>query len=253
MAKSKGKILSIILFAGLISFLFYLVLLPKKIVKKDINKIEIFGNKFLNENDYLKQTKLYSTDNYENLTLPAIKNRIEKHPYVVRADVELIGDEAKVYLKEKKMCAVIKNGTQFYFVSDALEILSLMSNTKLVNLPVISNVANRENLKPNTFIKDDNLIGAIKIIEAANLIDDKMINHLSEINLRNGGDVILTFSGYPVPIIFGKGDEVRKMVYLESLWKEKDLSDMIKNTGYLDLRFAGNIYAGNIQNAGSFE
>jgi cell division septal protein FtsQ len=253
MEKNRGKILSIILFMGLISFLFYLVLVPKKIAKRNIDKIEISGNKFLTENNYLKQTKLSNPDSYEGLTLSIIKDRVEKHPYIIRADVELIGKEVKVFIKEKKMRALIKSGTQLYFVSDALEILPFKPDTKLVNLPVISNPGDKGSLKLNTFVKDDNVIEAVKIIETADLIDDKMVSHLSEINLRNGGDIIITFSGYPVPVIFGKGNSVRKIVYLESLWREKNLNEMIKNTGYLDLRFAGNIYAGDIQNTGSFE
>jgi cell division septal protein FtsQ len=87
--KAGSKIFGIFFFIALVSILFYLILLPKKIIERNINKIELSGNKFLNGNDYLKQTKLSGADNYNNIPLAVIKDRLEKHPYISRADVEL--------------------------------------------------------------------------------------------------------------------------------------------------------------------
>jgi cell division septal protein FtsQ len=242
--KAGSKIFGIFFFVVLVSFFFYLILLPKKIIKKKINEIELSGNKFLIVNDYLKQTKLSDVNNYNDIPLSVIKDRLEKHPYISKADVELKGNKILAYVTERKMIAIIIKKTDLYFVSDHFEILPLMPNTKLIDLPVISNPANNDDIKLFTFIKNNGLLDALKIIESIKLTDQAILNHLSEINLRNGGDIILTFSGYTVPVIFGRGDEVRKMVYLESLWENKDLNNMIKNSSYIDLRFAGNIYAG---------
>ena len=242
--KAGSKIFGIFFFILIISFFFYLILLPKKMIKKNINKIELSGNKFLIVNDYLKQTKLSDLKNYNDIPLSVIEDRLEKHPYISRADVELKGNKILAYVTERKMIAIIIKKTDLYFVSDNFEILPLMPKTKLIDLPVISNPANNDDIKPFTYIKNNGLLDALKIIESIKLTDQAILNHLSEINLRNGGDIILTFSGYPVPVIFGRGDEVRKMIYLESLWENKDLNNMIRNSSYIDLRFAGNIYAG---------
>ena len=248
MNRAGSKIFGIFLFVALVSSLFYLILLPKKIIKKSINEIKLSGNKFLIANDYLKQARLSDVQNYNDLPLSVIKDRLEKHPYILRADVELKGNNILAYVTERKMIAIIIKKTDLYFISDNFEILPLMPKTKLIDLPVISNPANNDNIKPFTYIKNNGLLDALKIIESIKLTDQEILNHLSEINLRNGGDIILTFSGYPVPVIFGRGDEVRKMVYLEGLWENKDLNNMIRNSSYIDLRFAGNIYAGSESN-----
>ena len=256
MSKAGSKILGTFFFVLLIFLLFYLVFLPKKMIKKSITKIELTGNKFLLQNDYLKQAKLLDVSNYNELSLAVIKDRLEKHPYISNVDVEIKGKEIDAYVTERKMIALILKGTELYFVSDNFEILPLMPNTKLIDLPVISNPGSGEKIKPFGFIKDEDLLEAVKIIETTKLIDNTMLNRLSEINLRNGGDIILTFSGYPVPVILGRGDEAKKMVCLESLWKNQNLNDMVKNTSYIDLRFAGNIYIGpssSGQNTGTFE
>ncbi len=66
--KAGSKILGTFFFIVLISLLFYLILLPKKIIKKNINKIELSGNKFLIEDDYLRQTKLSEEQNFNEFT-----------------------------------------------------------------------------------------------------------------------------------------------------------------------------------------
>jgi cell division protein FtsQ len=244
MSKTGSKILGTFFFLILISLVFYLILLPKKIARKNINKIEISGNKYLSETDYLKQTKLLDVSEYKDLTLSVIKDRLEKHPYILRADVELKNKEVLAYIIEKRMMAVLLKGTNPYFVSSSFEILPLMPGTKFMDLPVISNPENGNELKSYSLVNDDDLFDAFKIIETAKLLDNRLLDHISEINLRDGGDIVLTISGYPIPVIFGRGGEARKMVYLESLWNNQTLNEMIKNTNYLDLRFADNIYIG---------
>ena len=245
MMKNGSKIFGTLFFIALVSLLFYLILLPKKKIMRSITKIELSGNKFLIDNDYLKQTKLSDVKNFNDISLAVIKDRLEKHPYILRADVEMKGNKIFAYVTERKMIAIIIKDTDLYFVSNNFEILPVMPETKLIDLPVISNPAKDDDVKPFAFIKNNGLLDALKIIEAIKLTDQRILNHLSEINLRTGGDIVLTFSGYPVPIIFGRGEEARKMVYLEGLWENKDLNNIIKNSSYIDLRFAGSIYAGS--------
>ncbi len=196
--KAGSKILGTFFFILLVLFLFYLILLPKKIIKMNINKIEISGNKFLIGDDYLKQTKLSDILDYNGMSLAVIKDRLEKHPYIAKADVELKGNEIHAYITERKMIAIIIKRTDIYFVSDNFEILPLMPKTKLIDLPVISNPENTDNVEAFTFIKNNGLLDALKIIETIKLTNQTMLSRLSEINLRNGGDIILSFSGYPV-------------------------------------------------------
>ena len=119
--KAGSKILGTLFFLVLISFLFYLILLPKKNIKRNIKEIELSGNKFLIANDYLKQTKLSGIKDYNDISLAVIKDRLEKHPYILRADVELKGNKILAYVKERKMIAIIIKANSIYFVSDNFE------------------------------------------------------------------------------------------------------------------------------------
>ena len=75
-----------------------------------------------------------------------------------------------------------------------------------------------------------------------------MLKNIAEINLRNGGDVLLMFSGLKFPVIFGRGNEAEKAVCLEAaLLNYFNGSTLLKESSYLDLRFNNELYIGRMK------
>lgn len=252
-SETGSKILCLLLFVVLASFLLFLSFVSeRKEPDKRIKIITITGNKLLNENDYLTFMKLNDPDNFTDITLPVIKSRLQKHPYVKRADVEFNrNNEVHINVTEKEIKAVIMNNNQIFLSSDNFEILPFVPNTKISNLPVISNLQNDELLKKNEILKTSGLIEAYKIIDAAELTDDKLAEKLSEINLRNGGDIILLFSGIKPPVIFGRGNTAGKIVTFDELISgSDDQKELAVNSSFIDLRFSKAIYLGNNESTG---
>ncbi|MFO7447472.1 MAG: cell division protein FtsQ/DivIB [Ignavibacteriaceae bacterium] len=248
MNDTRGKILGTIFFfvlsLGILYLTFFVV---GKTNKGGIGMIEITGNNLLSENDYISFSRLDDISRYEKLTLPVIKDRFEKHPYIERADVELKDyNRAKVVLTEKKIMAVVLSGTEPFFISENFQVLPLFASTKFVDLPVISNVAGGEKLKPLAEFKNNDMLQAFRIIDAARYTNVNINKKLSEINLRNGGDVLLSFSGVKAPVIFGRGEEAKKMVYLEIMWEGfiEGNNLLTEESDYIDLRFANEVYVG---------
>ena len=62
--------------------------------KKDykISLISIEGNDHLTKEQYLEYANLTDRNNYGNLTLQLVKDRIGKHPYIKSTDVRYDGD-----------------------------------------------------------------------------------------------------------------------------------------------------------------
>lgn len=217
--------------------------------------IQITGNNLLSEGDYLSFTKLNDRSGYDEITLPVIKSRFESHPYVERADVEyLSGNIAKVVLTEKKIEAVLLYNGEPHFITEDFEILPVLPNTKFTDLPVISNPKIQKQLRPLSICVNDDLVQAFKIIEAAKLANENIAQKLSEINLRNGGEIILSFSGVKPPVLFGRGEAAKKMVYLDIMWNGiVEGNNLVENSDYIDLRFANEIYIGAAQKTGLSE
>jgi cell division septal protein FtsQ len=244
MRKNYGKILGTILFILLISCILYLTFFSaKKINNGNIEMIEISGNNLLNENDYLMFTRLNDLSFNHNIPIRVIKDRFEKHPYISRVDVEENDNKAKIILSEKKIIAVILNNAEPYFLTEDFQVLPMFSDTKLADLPIIRSSSENYQIKPLNFIKNSDVIDAFKIIDAAKKTDTNIYKRISEIDLRKGGDIILNMTGIKTPIVFGRGEEARKMSYLEIIWDGiLDGNSLIRESDYIDLRFANEVY-----------
>jgi len=86
---------------------------------------------------------------------------------------------------------------------------------------------------------------AFRIIDAITLSDTNVRKNLAEINIRSGGEAILTFMDLQFPVLFGKNDVVQKSLMLKNLWQdlieEKNTYEEIR---YLDLRYKNKIFIG---------
>ena len=217
--------------------------------------IEVKGNNLLSEIDYLSFTKLNDISQYRSLTLPVIKDRFESHPYVERADVEYAGNNTvKIILHEKKIKAVLLYNGEPYFITESFELLPVLQNSKFTDLPVISNARIEGKVIPLSTLRSEGITEAFEIIDAAKLTNTEILNRLSEINLRSGGDIILTFSGLKPPVIYGRGHAAKKMVYLDIMWQGiAEGENLIDNSEYIDLRFANEIFVGTTEKTGLSE
>jgi cell division protein FtsQ len=130
----------------------------------------------------------------------------------------------------------------------------MLDDTKYIDLPVISNANVQNNFTVFSFQESDDVVEAFKIIEAAKLSSIELSKKLSEIDLRNGNEILLSFSGIKPPVIFGKGDEAKKMVYLEIMMDGMPKgNNLVDNSDYIDLRFANEIFLGKAEETGLSE
>lgn len=253
MNEKISKILGTFLFLVLISGLLYLIFFRiKNTGKQEINMIEVTGNRLLSGSSYLKFTKLNDYSLFKDISLSVIKSRFERHPYIEKADVEyLSGHIARVVVTEKKIEAVLIYKEEPNFLTDEYELLPVLQNTKLTDLPVIINPEMDQPFKLYSKIKNADIDQAFKIIVAAKLASKKIARRLSEINLRGGGEIVLSFSGIKPLVLFGRGETAEKMVYLDAVLDGfTDGNSLAENSDYIDLRFPNEIYIGSADKTG---
>ena len=214
-----------------------------------IEKVQVTGNNLLSGNDYLSFAKLDDKSLLKGVTLSVIKSRFEKHPYVSRADVKFVNEkEVEVVLTEKDIYGVILKNPNPVFITENFEVLPIIPNTKINEIPILSNVSESSKLKPLSKVKTEDIVEAFKIIDATRLTNSKMSKNLAEINLRNGGDILLMVSGLNFPVIFGRGNEAEKAVCLDAaLSNYFDGNTLLQGCSYLDLRFNNELYVGRMK------
>jgi cell division protein FtsQ len=253
MKKDFGKIFGVVLLSVIVLFTVYLSLFTySKKGKEEIKMINIHGNNLLNAEIYLRFADLDQSSVYDDINLNIIKRRIEEHPYVAKAEVKSDGlGNVDVKIKEKDIYAVLLTRAEPYFVTNDFELLKIMEYTTYSDIPVISNFRLSEKIVPSKVYKTEDIVEAFKIIDAAKITDIELARKISEINLKNGGDIVLTFSGVNYPVVFGRGNESKKMIYLSLVWERiNNLKASYQNTEYIDLRFNNEAYIGSKENTG---
>jgi len=242
-----SKILGLVLFVFLIVTMISLSFKSSGADEKsNFSGIEITGNKLLSADDYLGFSGFDDSTSLQDITLPLIKVRFEKHPYIIKADVEFDGEKKiLVELKERNFMAVVFENQKFSLLTDNYEKVPVFNNTEFYELPIITNlkaVRKNEDAVPE---HNKDLVQALKIIDALKFCDEEMYSRLAEINLHKGGDVILTFTDLEYPVIFGRGNEAAKVLALKAVWNEiKSSNNIYSNLEYLDLRFSEQILIG---------
>lgn len=210
--------------------------------KEVYNQIEVTENTLLPAKEYLRYAGLSDSTKYEDLTLLEVKTRIEKHPYLRKAEVEFDGiNTILVEVHEKKIKAALLQKNELKLLTSDLETLPLFPPAAINDLPVISNL----NINGKNSYSEENILFAFRIIDAISLSDTNVRKNLAEINLRKSGDVILTFTGFKFPVLFGKSDEVKKALILKNIWQElSDEENLNRSTEYLDLRYKNKVFIG---------
>ena len=246
MAFSLRKILGRLFFTGLIGLIIYLVIDVDEVPDPEIQLIELNGNYHLNKDQYYEYAHLTDRKKYFELNVKIIKDRLEKHPYVQLADVK-INRSGKVYveLKEKRFKSLLLVNNEQYLLTEDLNSIKVLPVTRNLNYPVLSNPAGADEIKSGVSLRRNiDVITGLKMVDAMQLLNPALSAALSEIDLRDGKDIIVTFSKFDFPVIFGRGAEIRKTAYLNAFWTKIENSGFSNLMEYLDLRYGHKMFIG---------
>jgi cell division septal protein FtsQ len=243
LSERRSKFFGLVVFIVLIVGFSYLMITGSKANHKEVyTQIKITENTLLPADEYLRYAGLSDSKKYGELTLLEVKTKIEKHPYLRKAEVEFDGiNTILVEVQEKEIKAVLLQKNELMLITSDSETLPLFPPTAINDLPMISN------LSPNgkKSFSDEEIESAFRIIDAISLSDTNVRKNLAEINLRKGGDVILTFTGLQYPVLFGKSNEIRKALILKELWQDlNDGANSSEKPEYLDLRYNNKVFIG---------
>ncbi len=244
MSQRRSKIFGLLLFVIIVTALsFTAISSGRKDDAKQIKSILVSGNHLLPQNSYLDFAKLLDVKNSPEVNLSIVRDRLEKHPFISSAEVEISeSGNVRANLVEKNILAVLIIDGQTYLMSDEQQMLPQMDIRKL-DFPIINNPRHGKQYKVLNYLESSEIIEAYNILLAAKAVDEEMFKRLSEINLNHGGDVTLTFSEIHPVIKFGCGAIPKKIIELEKIWSEiKNQNSELSQSDYLDLRYLNQIY-----------
>jgi cell division protein FtsQ len=241
MSESKPKTFSVLMLIGLLICLAFGANAWKSSLK--INQIKIDGNRIVNTNEIVQLAQVQIGALLYKADLTAIQRNVMSHYYIKDAVVERnLPNSITIQIIERVPIAMVNLSEPLYLDEDGV-ILPKTVSYKIFDLPMISGISANEHSVAGSTISQPDEIEALQLLAVLRTINRPLYHNISEIQVRNGGDIILYSAEGGVPIIFGHADLSEKLVRLEIFWNDIVRTRGVQYLQYVDLRYQGQIVA----------
>ena len=202
-----------------------------------VKRVTIEGNRIVETAEITQLIKVPKNMQLQDIDLMAVRRDIMSHHFIKDAVVERdLPATLKVVVKERVPLAIINRAELLYLDEDGV-VLPHSISRQLFDLPVLTGLPDDMNLTPGSTVNNADIREALKILAASKLVSKELYHLVSEVRLRNGGDIVLYAAEWGVPIIFGRGEIPAKVGRLEAFWDDVVRERGSENLQYVDLRF----------------
>ena len=202
-----------------------------------VKRVTIEGNRIVETAELTQLIKVPKNTQLQEIDLMAVRRDIMSHHFIKDAVVERdLPATLKVTVKERVPLAII-NSTEILYLDEDGVVLPHSISKQLFDLPVLTGMPDGLALTPGATLKNADIQEALRILASSKLVSKELYHLISEVRLRNGGDIVLYASEWGVPIIFGRGEIPNKLVRLEAFWNDVVHERGSDNLQYVDLRF----------------
>ena len=182
----------------------------------DIREITIMGGDKVSAREIIRDSGINVGENLLSTDVNEVKNRIEKHPWIKKAEVRrLYPSELEISVLERVPAALIKFDDIYYIDGDGV-VFERVASEDEINLPVITGVEMKEILKDDSSGSE----GIFKALSFMEVFEKKNFNHVGEISEikvdKLNGLTLYTMNG-AVKIDIGNGDFENKLYRFESI------------------------------------
>jgi cell division protein FtsQ len=197
-----------------------------------IAKIQIEGNKVLNDSQICQLAGLYYQQNIFDLNSKLARQAIESHPYVRQVSIsKRLPNTVYIRAQERNGFALVKSGG-IYIVDDEGIVLEELKGVKLPDLPIISGVA-QECLKIGAKVVPEALHNGLHILKC--LRENQFLTNVSEVNVKDPYCRMFYTLSEGIEVLLGEGEIMQKLQQMKTVWH--DLNARIKEVESLDLRY----------------
>lgn len=202
-----------------------------------IQRVVVDGARTLTANEIFALAGSPSKAGMYSVDLHDIQRRIGRHPFI--KDVCVTRQYPKMLridIEEREPVASFNAGQLLYLDAEGV-VLPGVAGPRKFDLPLISGIAGLERAEVGKRLENAEVFEALSVVRAAQDLDTAMYHLISEVNMGNGNDMVLYSSDVGVPIILGRGEVGRKLVTLETFWKNFVGTSDVEKIKYIDLRY----------------
>jgi cell division protein FtsQ len=208
-----------------------------------IKQIKIDGYRIVGENEILQLTQVQMNALLYKVDLTAIQRNVMSHHYIKDAIVERnLPNSLSIHIVERVPITIVNRPETMYLDEEGVVLPRSISH-RLFDLPMISGISESEPLALGSTVKQPDVMEALHLLSTMKIANRPMYHNISEVQVRNGGDIVLYSTEGGVPIIFGRDEMPSKLVRLETFWNTVVRIRGTQYLQYIDLRYQDQIVA----------
>lgn len=202
-----------------------------------VQRVLIQGNTVVQTNEILQLAHIPDAARMYDLDLTRIQQDVIGHYFLKDVVIERdLPSTIRITVTERTPIAMINTGELRYLDPEGVVLPHSVSG-ELFDLPLISGIPGDAKPKVGTTLTHADVLEALTILTSARLVNKEMFHLISEVRLRNGGDIVLYTADGSIPILFGRGQAASKLIRLEALWGEIVRERGSRSVQYIDIRF----------------
>jgi cell division protein FtsQ len=208
-----------------------------------IKQIKVEGNRIVGSNEILQLTQVQMNTLLYQVDLTAIQRNVMSHHYIKDAVVERnLPNSLHIQIIERVPITIV-NRPETVYLDESGVVLPRTISHRLFDLPMMSGISAGEPLVLGSTVTQPDVIEALQLLTAMKTVNRPMYHNISEVQVRNGGDIVVYSAEGGVPIIFGRDDMPDKLVRLETFWNSIVRTRGTQLLQYVDLRYQDQIVA----------
>jgi cell division protein FtsQ len=202
-----------------------------------ISHVRVEGNRIVEANEILQLAHVKNGSPMYELDLAAVQRDVASNFFVKDVTVERdLPSTIRLTVVERSPIVMI-NGLDILYLDQEGVVLPHSISKETFDLPILSGIGADTPLKIGSTLASADVQEALNILASAKSVSREMYHLISEVRLRNGGDIVLYAAEWGIPILFGHGEVASKMVRLEKFWNEVVGERGAQNLQYIDLRY----------------
>jgi cell division protein FtsQ len=202
-----------------------------------VRQVSVEGLSIVSKEEVVRLMNLPPNVQMYQIDLTAIQKNILSNSFIEKVIIQRDAPSTiRVIIEERKPAAILVANELYYIAADGT-VLPYIASSETYDIPVISGVDSLNKIKTGQKLNNADVHEALEIITASKMTSVNLFHAISEIRLRKGNDLVLYSFETGTPIIFGKGDAVKKMVKLEAFWQKFLQNSDTKDIQYIDIRF----------------
>lgn len=207
-----------------------------------VRELVVEGNHILSEATVRQSSGISAGTPLFAVNLNRARAQLLAHPCIKEASVQRDAPGRIVLSVAERIPVAAAVGTRLHYLDEEGFVMPVIPSGKVIDVPVLSGSTLAEQLKPGKHITSPHLLKALDFARRLQMMDG--VNpRISEVYVRNNGELVLFTAEGGVPVFVGSEDYPAKLRSFQAFWEQVVLRQDVRRLQQVDIRFRGQVIA----------